>query len=61
MNKQILSGREARVYLAVSSAEMQRLLEEGEIRAFRRGKRWCIPVVELDRYIERMVRNEKRA
>lgn len=54
LDKIILSGRQARTLLGISSAEMTRLLNDGEIPAFRRGNRWCVMTVDLEAYAQRM-------
>lgn len=68
MEKLIVSAHEARELLGTSTTEVARLLNTGEICAFKRGKKWCIPVEELKRYVietarkdtERRINEDKR-
>lgn len=52
--RRLLKPSEARNKLACSTAEMYRLLKEGEIPSIRRGNRWYIVPADLECYIEKM-------
>jgi len=51
--ERLLKPSEARHILACSTAEMYRLLKDGEIPSIRRGNRWYIATVDLEAYVER--------
>lgn len=51
--ERLLKPSEARHILACSTAEMYRLLKDGEIPSIRRGKRWYIVPADLECYVER--------
>jgi len=51
--ERLLKPSEARHKLACSTAEMYRLLREGEIPSIRRGNRWYIVPADLECYVER--------
>lgn len=51
--ERLLKPSEARHILACSTAEMYRLLKDGEIPSIRRGNRWYIATADLEAYVER--------
>ena len=51
--ERLLKPSEARHILACSTAEMYRLLKDGEIPSIRRGKRWYIATADLEAYVNR--------
>ena len=54
----VLTAYEAMDYLGIGENTLYRLLNSGELGAFRIGRIWKIPRKELDKYIDRSV--EKR-
>ena len=51
----VLSAHEAMNYLGIGENSIYRLLKSGELRAFRIGRTWKIPIKELDKYIDNSV------
>ena len=51
----ILTAYEAMDYLGVGENTMYRLLNSGELGAFKIGRVWKIPRKELDKYIDKSV------
>lgn len=45
------SPKSAAAWLGLPKSEVYGLLEGGQIWAWKRGKRWMVPVVELRRYM----------
>ena len=54
MMERLLRPSEARKILVCSTAEMYRILRDGEIASIRRGNRWYISQEELNNYIRRV-------
>ena len=52
---EVLTAYEAMDYLGISENTMYRLLNSGELGAFRIGRIWKIPRKELDKYIDKNV------
>lgn len=57
MKSLIVSKAEAQKMIKVASFTMQQLLESGEIKAYKDGRCWKIPVSSLEEYIERRCKN----
>ena len=51
----VLSAYEAMDYLGIGENTLYRLLNSGEIGAFRIGRIWKVPRKELDKYIDKSV------
>ena len=51
----VLTAYEAMDYLGIGENTLYRLLNSGELGAFRIGRIWKIPRKELDKYIDRSV------
>lgn len=49
----VLSAREAAIELKMRQADMLRLLETGEIPAYKVGRNWKVPVSVLEEYVRR--------
>lgn len=49
----ILSAREAASELKMRTADVLRLLEAGEIPAYKVGRNWKVPVSVLEEYVRR--------
>ena len=49
----VLSAREAAVELKMRTADVLRLLEVGEIPAYKIGRNWKIPKSVLEEYVRR--------
>lgn len=56
----VLTAYEAMDYLGIGENTLYRLLNSGELGAFRIGRIWKIPRKELDKYIDRSVANRRR-
>lgn len=52
--ERLMKPSEARQILACSTAEIYRIIKEGEIPSIRRGNRWYIVPADLECYIEKM-------
>lgn len=52
MDAIVVSIAEAAKILSLQAATVQRLVENGEIPAFREGRNWKIPVALLKEYVE---------
>lgn len=46
----VFTPAEVASLVGVSRPTVQRRIEDGTIRAFRRGTRWCVSEAEVDRY-----------
>ncbi|MBR2500757.1 MAG: helix-turn-helix domain-containing protein [Clostridia bacterium] len=55
---EVLTAYEAMDYLGIGENTLYRLLNSGELGAFRIGRIWKVPRKELDKYIDKSV--EKR-
>jgi len=51
----VLTAYEAMEYLGIGENTLYRLLNSGELGAFRIGRIWKIPRKELDKYIDKSV------
>ena len=51
----VLTAYEAMDYLGIGENTLYRLLNSGELGAFRIGRIWKVPRKELDKYIDRSV------
>lgn len=51
----VLTAYEAMDYLGVGENTLYRLLNSGELGAFRIGRIWKVPRKELDKYIDKSV------
>ena len=51
----VLTAYEAMEYLGIGENALYRLLNSGELGAFRIGRIWKIPRKELDKYIDKSV------
>ena len=51
----VLTAHEAMNYLGIGENSIYRLLNSGELGAFRIGRTWKIPINELDKYIDESV------
>lgn len=51
----VLTAYEAKNYLGIGENSIYRLLNSGELGAFRIGRTWKIPIKELDKYIDESV------
>ena len=56
----VLTAYEAMYYLGVGENTLYRLLNSGELGAFRIGRVWKIPRKEIDKYIDKSVRKNER-
>ena len=56
----VLTAYEAMDYVGIGENTLYRLLNSGELGAFRIGRIWKIPRKELDKYIDRSVANRRR-
>ena len=56
----VLTAYEAMDYLGIGENTLYRLLNSGELGAFRIGRIWKIPRKELDKYIDRSEANRRR-
>ena len=56
----VLTAYEAMDYLGIGENTLYRLLNSGELGAFRIGRIWKVPRKELDKYIDRSVANRRR-
>jgi excisionase family DNA binding protein len=54
VDKPMLSPGRAAELADVSRATIQRRIDDGTIKAARRGSHWCIPTSELNRYRQAM-------
>ena len=52
----VLTAYEAMEYLGIGENTLYRLLNSGELGAFRIGRIWKIPRKELDKYIDKSVK-----
>lgn len=50
--KLVLSASEVAEAMATTPNEVQRLLESGDLPAYKQGKNWKIPITLLEKYIE---------
>ena len=57
--RDMLTAAEVSVMLRICPSKTYRLLNEGEIRAFRCEKAWCIPKASVIEYIKKADDNEK--
>lgn len=60
-NPDLLSGNEARRYLRMSPNDFYRLVNAGEIPAFRRGRGWWFLRPQLDAYLRAQTAAERSA
>lgn len=51
----VLTAYEAMEYLGIGENTLYRLLNSGELGAFRIGRIWKVPRKELDKYIDKSV------
>ena len=51
----VLTAYEAKNYLGIGENSIYRLLNSGELGAFRIGRTWKIPIKELDKDIDESV------
>ena len=51
----VLTAYEAMDYLGIGENTLYRLLNSGELGAFRIGRIWKVPRKELDKYIDKSV------
>ena len=56
----ILTPTEVQDYLMVGKNEVYRLLGEGEIKGFRMGRTWKIPVKAVDEYIDKRMEERRK-
>lgn len=52
---EVLTVDEVLDYLGIGRNSMYGLLKNGDIKAFRIGRKWKIPLKEVDAYIDRSV------
>ena len=52
-NKEILTREEVMEFLKIGRGTFYKLLHEGQIKAFKEGNRYKIPVKALEEYVER--------
>ena len=52
----VLTAYEAMDYLGIGENTLYRLLNSGELGAFRIGRIWKVPRKELDKYIDKCVK-----
>ena len=57
----VLTAYEAMDYLGVGENTIYKLLNIGELGAFRIGKTWKIPQKEIDKYIDKSVKRNTAA
>ena len=57
----VLTAYEAMDYLGVGENTIYKLLNSGELGAFRIGKTWKIPQKEIDKYIDKSVKRNTAA
>lgn len=57
----VLTAYEAMDYLGVGENTIYKLLNSGELCAFRIGKTWKIPRKEIDKYIDKSVKKNTAA
>lgn len=57
----VLTAYEAMDYLGVGENTIYKLLNSGELGAFRIGKTWKIPRKEIDKYIDKSVKRNTAA
>ena len=56
----VLTAYEAMDYLGIGENSIYRLLKSGELGAFRIGRTWKIPRIELDNYIDNSVKKNMK-
>lgn len=56
----VLTAYEAMDYLGIGENTLYRLLNSGELGAFRIGRIWKVPRKELDKYIDKSVKESLR-
>ena len=57
----VLTAYETMDYLGVGENTIYKLLNSGELGAFRIGKTWKIPQKEIDKYIDKSVKRNTAA
>ena len=57
----VLTAYEAMDYLGVGENTIYKLLNSGELGAFRIGRTWKIPQKEIDKYIDKSVKRNTAA
>lgn len=57
----VLTAYEAMDYLGVGENTIYKLLNSGELGAFRIGKTWKVPQKEIDKYIDKSVKRNTAA
>lgn len=55
MERLVITPREAAKALKISLHRIYEILEAGEIKAYREGTYWKIPVASLNEYINEMI------
>ena len=57
---EVLTAYEAMDYLGIGENTLYKLLNSGELGAFRIGRIWKIPQKEIDKYIDASVKKIRR-
>lgn len=60
MDRIVVSAYEARQMLGTSPNRLQRLLESGELAAYKDGRNWKIPITAIKEYAESKAQEEAK-
>lgn len=58
-NKEILTREEVMEFLKIGRSTFYRLLQTGELKGFKEGKRYRVPVESVEKYVEMRMRAQK--
>ena len=58
-NKEILTREEVMEFLKIGRSTFYRLLQTGELKGFKEGNRYIVPVESVEKYVEMRMRAQK--
>ena len=58
-NKEILTREEVMEFLKIGRSTFYRLLQTGELKGFKEGNRYKVPVESVEKYVEMRMRAQK--